>query len=72
MPVMTGIELLAKVRKISKMMNIPIIMISTANESEVVLEAITLGANSYIIKPFSPDILKEKVEDCLNFMSSKE
>lgn len=62
MPNLNGIELLAKIRTHENLKQTPFIMITAEGESHQVTEAIKLGVNSFIRKPFSPDGLKTKIE----------
>lgn len=62
MPVLTGIELLAKLKASDKYKNLPFIIITAEGEVHQVTEAIKLGVSSFLRKPFSPDALKEKIE----------
>lgn len=62
MPVLSGIELLGKVKAHADYKKIPFIMITAEGESHQVTEAIKLGVSSFIRKPFSPDGLKSKIE----------
>jgi len=57
---MSGLELLRKVRSESK--NIPIILMTAYGNIESAVEAIKLGANDYLLKPFSPELLVKKIE----------
>ena len=59
MPVCTGVELLRRVR--SEQLPTAIIMVTAATEMPVVEEALRLGIEDYIIKPFSYDRLKDSV-----------
>ena len=59
MPVCTGVELLRRVR--SEQLPTAIIMVTAATEMPVVEEALRLGIEDYIIKPFSYDRLRESV-----------
>lgn len=61
MPVLTGIELLAKLKKDDKYKALPFILITAEGEVHQVTEAIKLGVSSFIRKPFSADSLKEKI-----------
>lgn len=61
MPEMNGIEFVKVLRADPAFDNTPIIVISTENESATVMEAIYAGASNYIIKPFRPDTLKQKI-----------
>ncbi|HBT76063.1 MAG TPA: two-component system response regulator [Planctomycetaceae bacterium] len=60
MPGMTGLEVLKAIREQDK--NIPIIMVTTEAEKSRVLEAIQAGVTDYLVKPFTPDTLREKLE----------
>jgi two-component system, chemotaxis family, chemotaxis protein CheY len=61
MPNMTGIELLKSVRSDPDLKDLPFLMITAEAEKEKVVEAIKAGVNNYIIKPFTAEILKEKM-----------
>ncbi len=70
MPKMTGIELLEKVRGHSSLKNTPFLLISTENERDIIIKALTLGVSNYIIKPFTHDIVVQKLNDTmLKFLS---
>jgi len=60
MPGMTGLEVLKKIREQDK--EIPVIMVTTEAEKTRVLEAIQAGVTDYLVKPFTPDTLREKLE----------
>ena len=59
---MTGIQLLREVRADSKLKNLPFIMITAESKTENVVAAKEAGVNNYIVKPFTPQILKEKID----------
>jgi len=59
MPNMLGIDAVKAIRENGKSM--PIIMVTTEAERNRVIEALQAGANNYIIKPFEPDTLVEKI-----------
>jgi two-component system chemotaxis response regulator CheY len=65
MPNMDGLQFLTNVRADSKWKQVPVIMISTEGNQAKVLEAVQLGANGYVRKPFTADQIKEKVLSCL-------
>ena len=66
MPKMSGVELCVKVRNDFATSNIPIILL-TAKSAEVDIEkGIKAGANSYVVKPFSTNLLKLKITSLLN------
>jgi two-component system, chemotaxis family, chemotaxis protein CheY len=62
MPNMTGIELLKNVRSDPELKALPFLMVTAEAEKEKVVEAIKAGVNNYIIKPFTAEILKEKMD----------
>lgn len=62
MPNCTGLELLKKCRADAKYNNIPFLMLTAEAEAHQVKEALTAGVTNYIIKPFTAEILKAKLE----------
>ena len=62
MPKMSGEELLALVRKHPDYKCVPFIMITAESFRENVLIAVKLGVSSYIVKPFSAQQLRKKIE----------
>ena len=60
MPNMNGLELLTEIRKVNK--TVPVVMITTEAERTRVVTAIQAGVSDYLVKPFTPDALKEKLE----------
>ncbi len=65
MPEMSGIETLMRLRAHPQTKSIPVIMCTSVAEKEQVLQALKAGANSYIVKPFDPESLKEKINAVL-------
>jgi two-component system chemotaxis response regulator CheY len=61
MPVMTGIELVQAVRADRRYDAMRIMMVTTETEQEQVLRALESGANEYLMKPFSPEALVDKL-----------
>ena len=59
MPNLNGLDFLTKIRETNK--TLPIVMITTEAEKANVVAAIKAGANNYIVKPFTADIVKEKL-----------
>jgi two-component system chemotaxis response regulator CheY len=62
MPKMSGIELLKAIRNNEDLKDIKFIMVTAEAQKESVVEAIKQGVNQYVIKPFTPETLKEKLE----------
>jgi two-component system chemotaxis response regulator CheY len=61
MPVMTGYELIREVRSRRDMDRMAIMMVTTESESLQVQRALEAGANEYVMKPFTVDVLREKL-----------
>ncbi len=62
MPNMDGLELLKKVRSDPELKGLPVLMVTAEAEKEKVVEAIRAGVNNYVVKPFTAEILKEKID----------
>jgi two-component system, chemotaxis family, chemotaxis protein CheY len=65
MPEMNGLDLIKEVRANSLYSSMPILMITTRGTERDVVEALQAKVNSYIMKPFTPQELKEKIEGIL-------
>lgn len=65
MPEMNGLELVKKVRADSRFSDLPIIMVTTEGGKAEVITALKAGVNNYIVKPFTPQVLKEKLSAVL-------
>jgi two-component system chemotaxis response regulator CheY len=61
MPVMDGITCLTNIRRNNAYKNVKVIMCTSESEKEKVIVALKSGANNYIVKPFTPEALKEKL-----------
>ncbi len=59
---MTGLELLQQVRQDTRLKATPFIMITAESKTENVIAAKQAGVSNYIVKPFSAETLKEKIE----------
>lgn len=66
MPNCTGLQLLEKIKAQPRFSDIPVIMVSTENEKDIIMEAVMLGAANYIIKPFNEATVKQKLYETLN------
>jgi len=62
MPKMNGLELLKSIRSDDSLKDIRFIMVTAEAQKENVIEAIKHGVNQYVVKPFTPKTLKEKLE----------
>lgn len=65
MPEVSGLELVKAIRSNEKIQSIPILMVTTRGLKEDILEALQAKVNNYIVKPFTPQILREKIEQIL-------
>ncbi|MBF0537976.1 MAG: chemotaxis response regulator CheY [Nitrospirae bacterium] len=71
MPNVSGLELLKRVRSDAKLKSMPVLMVTAEAEKEQVVEAVKAGVNNYVIKPFTADVLKEKIEKIFEKMVKK-
>lgn len=62
MPGMTGIDLLRKVRAEERLKHLPVLMVTAEAKREQIIEAAQAGVNGYVVKPFTAQVLKEKIE----------
>jgi two-component system chemotaxis response regulator CheY len=65
MPQMDGLQLLARIKEMPHLKNVPVIMITTEGGQGKVMEAVQLGAAGYVRKPFTADQIKEKLAGVL-------
>ncbi len=63
MPVMDGLTFVKTFRQSDK--TTPLIMVTTEAEKSRVIEAIKAGVNNYVVKPFTPDLLSERISETL-------
>ncbi len=62
MPGMTGIDLLRAVRADEKLKELPVLMVTAEAKKEQIVLAAQEGVNGYIVKPFTAQTLKEKID----------
>jgi two-component system chemotaxis response regulator CheY len=62
MPEMNGLELLKSLRQLPELASLKVIMVTTETEMGQMALALAEGANEYVMKPFTKEILKEKLE----------
>lgn len=65
MPLLNGFNTLASIRQSGRLRNIPVMFLTAAAAQDTVVEAIRVGVSSYLIKPFLPKELIEKVAELL-------
>lgn len=62
MPNLDGLGLLKEIRSDANLSKLPVLMVTAQAEQKYVLEAIKAGATNYIVKPFTAEILKQKID----------
>ncbi|MEM9066233.1 MAG: response regulator [Planctomycetota bacterium] len=68
MPNMDGLTFVKNFRQSNK--TTPLIMVTTEAEKSRVIEAIKAGVNNYVVKPFTPDLLSQRINETLAKMQS--
>jgi len=66
MPDINNLELISYLRTNANYRDIPIFIISTEGSAKDIEKGKQLGANEYIVKPFSPDVLQQLIRSYLN------
>ncbi len=62
MPEMEGYDCLVKIRENPAWSDVKVMMVTTENQQENVIKAVMAGANEYLMKPFTAEMLEEKVK----------
>ena len=70
MPNCTGIELLKRVRGDKRFAHLPFLLVTAEAEKHQIVEALSLGVSGYIIKPFTAETIKAKIEEAYAKLSS--
>jgi two-component system chemotaxis response regulator CheY len=65
MPGMPGLELLKAVRSDPQLAKLPVLLVTAEAKREQIVEAAQAGVNGYVVKPFTAQTLKEKIEKIL-------
>ncbi|RJP65586.1 MAG: response regulator [Ignavibacteriales bacterium] len=65
MPVLSGLELTKAIRSDPSLEKTPILMVTTRGVKEDIIEALQAKVNNYVVKPFTPQVLKEKIDQVL-------
>ncbi len=65
MPKMTGMDLLKSIRADAGLKSMPVLMVTAEADKSSIVQAIQAGVNNYIVKPFTAETLKEKIEKVL-------
>jgi len=62
MPVMDGHDFVTEVRKVRDWRDITLMMVTTESEHAQIVRALAAGAHEYVIKPFTADAIRDKLE----------
>jgi len=62
MPNTTGLDFLKRVRADSRFVKLPFVMVTAEAEQHQVVEALKAGVSNYVVKPFTAQSLREKIE----------
>ena len=62
MPVMTGFEFVVEARKRPEWRNVTLMMVTTEGEQDQIVRALAAGAHEYVIKPFTPEVIVDKLQ----------
>jgi two-component system chemotaxis response regulator CheY len=65
MPKMTGLELLKKVRETPEWASTPFLMVTAEADKTLIMEAVKAKVSQYVIKPFTDETLKAKIESAI-------
>jgi two-component system, chemotaxis family, chemotaxis protein CheY len=71
MPNMDGLELLKEVRKDPALKDLPMLMVTAEAEKDKVVTAIQAGVNNYVVKPFTAEVFKEKMDRVFEKLEKK-
>lgn len=66
MPVMTGIEMLSKLKQNPELKHIPVIMLTAESGKDHVMQIVKMGVTDYIVKPFKAEQLIERAKSILS------
>ena len=69
MPRMTGLDLLKAMRSDKALKDIPFLMVTAEARKDNIIEAIQCGASSYLVKPFTVEMLSEKIDQIFSQQS---
>lgn len=63
MPNMSGLQFLKRIKSHEKLQHIPVVMVTSEGKSSEIQEALDAGAESYVVKPFEPQDLAQRIRD---------
>ena len=65
MPTMGGLDFVKALRGSEEGKSVPILMVTTRSVREDIVQAAQAGVNNYVVKPFTPQVLREKIDAVL-------
>jgi two-component system, chemotaxis family, chemotaxis protein CheY len=65
MPLMPGLDLLKAIRADERLKSLPVLMVTAEAKREQIVEAVQAGVSGYVVKPFTAEILKQKLDKIL-------
>src|SRR6185295_1251032 len=65
MPEVDGIQFVRSIRETGATKNVPVLMVTTHATRDHILEALTVGVNGYIVKPFTLETFQQKIDAML-------
>ena len=65
MPGLGGLDLIRSLRAKPELHDVPVLLITSRQMRQDVVEAALAGVNGYVIKPFTPEVLRERIQDVL-------
>lgn len=71
MPTMTGLEFVRALRNRPEGKSVPVLMVTTRSVREDIVQAAQAGVNNYVVKPFTPQVLKEKIDQVLQSVATR-
>jgi two-component system chemotaxis response regulator CheY len=72
LPGLDGLELVKRLRQAAETAQVRILLVSARNTREDVMEAAQAGVNGYLLKPFTLDVLRQKLEELLQAGGAEE
>lgn len=66
MPVMSGLDMLKAVRSDGELKNLPFLMVTAEAKKDSIVRAIEAGVSNYVVKPFTEEVLAEKIDGIFN------
>lgn len=71
MPTMTGLEFVRALRARPDGKSVPVLMVTTRSVREDIVQAAQAGVNNYVVKPFTPQVLKEKIDQVVQSAATR-